>query len=232
VRCSCPPPFSPGGHLARRPRPEHRDRRVDRGRPHPAAAVAHRAGRRHSLGHHGPLGHSRQQPLGQYPCGAPSTTTPTSAGSRSQPKCGPDTSLAPAAGNKESSSAPRSPAPPSSDTRRADHHPSAAGHPANRRLRPAAKWLRSAGRRVPTRHKALPLKPSHPRSAACRWLRSNGKGQSSPDRAADTIVTANVWWLAGYRHPRHHQPSGCAAAGVRQPAPLLAGRGRRVTRSW
>jgi len=43
--------------------------------------------------------------------------------------------------------------------------------------------------------------------------------------AADEIVTANVRWLAGYRHPRHHQPGPADA--LRQvfaaPAALMAG---------
>ncbi len=43
--------------------------------------------------------------------------------------------------------------------------------------------------------------------------------------AADPVVAANVRWLAGYRHPRHHR--GEPAAGLRQvfaaPAPLMAG---------
>jgi hypothetical protein len=43
--------------------------------------------------------------------------------------------------------------------------------------------------------------------------------------AANEIVTANVRWLAGYRHPRHHQPG--VAGMLRQvfaaPAPLLPG---------
>jgi hypothetical protein len=43
--------------------------------------------------------------------------------------------------------------------------------------------------------------------------------------AADPVVTGNLRWLAGYRHPRHRVP---AAAGVlrqvfRAPAPLMAG---------
>jgi hypothetical protein len=29
--------------------------------------------------------------------------------------------------------------------------------------------------------------------------------------AADAIVPANVRWLAGYRHPRHHMPEAVAA---------------------
>jgi len=51
--------------------------------------------------------------------------------------------------------------------------------------------------------------------------------------AAEKIVTVNVWWLAGYRHRRHHQPGPTDA--LRQvfarPAPSMAGRRRRVTRS-
>jgi hypothetical protein len=50
---------------------------------------------------------------------------------------------------------------------------------------------------------------------------------------AEKIVTANVRWLAGYRHPRYHQP-GSADAPRRvfaSPAPLMTGRRRRVTRS-
>jgi len=43
--------------------------------------------------------------------------------------------------------------------------------------------------------------------------------------AADQVVTANVRWLAGYRHPRHHRDE--PAAGLRRvfaaPAPLMAG---------
>ena len=43
--------------------------------------------------------------------------------------------------------------------------------------------------------------------------------------AADEMVTANVRWLAGYRHPRHHQPG--VASVLRRvfaaPAPLMAG---------
>ena len=37
--------------------------------------------------------------------------------------------------------------------------------------------------------------------------------------AADAIVTANVRWLAGYRHPRHRRARDrrCAAARVRSP---------------
>jgi hypothetical protein len=43
--------------------------------------------------------------------------------------------------------------------------------------------------------------------------------------ATDPVVTANLRWLAGYRHPRHRVP---AAAGALQrvftePAPLMAG---------
>jgi hypothetical protein len=43
--------------------------------------------------------------------------------------------------------------------------------------------------------------------------------------AADPVVTANMRWLAGYRHPRHRVPS--AARALRQvfavPVPLMAG---------
>jgi hypothetical protein len=43
--------------------------------------------------------------------------------------------------------------------------------------------------------------------------------------AADPVVTLNVRWLAGYRHPRHHQPGPAEA--LRQvfasPVPLMAG---------
>ena len=43
--------------------------------------------------------------------------------------------------------------------------------------------------------------------------------------AADALVTANLRWLAGYRHPRHHLPGTvevlrCVFA---TPTPLMAG---------
>jgi hypothetical protein len=43
--------------------------------------------------------------------------------------------------------------------------------------------------------------------------------------AADPVVTANVRWLAGYRHPRHHQPGSADALRrvFASEAPLLAG---------
>jgi TnsA-like endonuclease N terminal len=42
---------------------------------------------------------------------------------------------------------------------------------------------------------------------------------------ADQIVAANVRWLAGYRHPRHHQPevAGVLRRVFAAPAPLMAG---------
>ncbi len=42
---------------------------------------------------------------------------------------------------------------------------------------------------------------------------------------AEKIVTANVRWLAGHRHPRHHQPGlADALPGVfASPAPSIAG---------
>jgi len=43
--------------------------------------------------------------------------------------------------------------------------------------------------------------------------------------APDPIVTANLRWLAGYRHPRHGLPERAAAlrAAFAAPAPLMAG---------
>jgi hypothetical protein len=43
--------------------------------------------------------------------------------------------------------------------------------------------------------------------------------------AQNSIVTANVRWLAGYRHPRHLLPEIAAALGdaFRSPRALLAG---------
>jgi hypothetical protein len=43
--------------------------------------------------------------------------------------------------------------------------------------------------------------------------------------SADEVLVANVAWLAGYRHPRHHRPDLAEAlAGVfARPTPLLAG---------
>jgi hypothetical protein len=43
--------------------------------------------------------------------------------------------------------------------------------------------------------------------------------------APDPIVTANLRWLAGYRHPRHRLPERATAlrAAFAAPAPLMAG---------
>jgi hypothetical protein len=43
--------------------------------------------------------------------------------------------------------------------------------------------------------------------------------------APDAIATANLRWLAGYRHPRHNLPgpAGALRAAFAEPAPLLAG---------
>ena len=55
-------------HLARRPRPGYRHRRMDRRQPHPAAAAAApRARRRPALGYHGTLGQTRGPALGRVP---------------------------------------------------------------------------------------------------------------------------------------------------------------------
>jgi hypothetical protein len=53
------------------------------------------------------------------------------------------------------------------------------------------------------------------------------------DHAHDPVLVGNVRWLAGYRHPRHHDPAVAAALlGVfRQPRGLLAGAVRWATRS-
>jgi hypothetical protein len=42
--------------------------------------------------------------------------------------------------------------------------------------------------------------------------------------ASENIVTANVRWLAGYRHPRHHQLGPMVPCGRYRPspAPLMA----------
>ena len=67
----------------------------------------------------------------------------------------------------------------------------------------AAKWLNSLADERSNSNKALPPEPSHPRSAACPWLRSNGTGQPTPvepghlpHRAPDPAITPRPPFLA------------------------------------
>jgi hypothetical protein len=43
---------------------------------------------------------------------------------------------------------------------------------------------------------ALPLKLSHPRSAACRWLRSDDTGQTRTLPAGEIAINPDVVWIA------------------------------------